>query len=68
MTDSKKSATSASSSKSTRSEAQKKSFNPINAVPNTSKARPERYLYGGMLFPSRIHALKENQSLEREAK
>ena len=67
MTDSKKSAPSASSPKVLSSEA-KKRVNPPNAVPHMKKARSERYLYGGMLFPSRIIAAKEMQSLDRDVK
>lgn len=65
MTDSKKSATSASSPKFKRDEATTY-VNPPNAVPYVNKKRSERYLYGGMLFPSRIVAAKETQSFERE--
>lgn len=67
MTDSEKSAPSASCPPVKSSEAQKR-FNPHNAVPNTKRARSQRYLYGGMLFPSRVVATKESQSLEREVK
>lgn len=65
MTDSKKSATSASSPKFKRDEA-KTDVNPPNAVPYANKKHSERYLYGGMLFPSRVIAAKETQSLERD--
>ena len=68
MTDSKKSAHSASSSELPRTEAKQGVFNPPNAVPHTKKSRSQRYLYGGMLFPSHIISEKETQSLEREAK
>lgn len=67
MTDSKKSAPSASSPAVTSKEA-KKRFNPPNAVPYKNKARSQRYMYGGMLFPSRIVAAKETQSLARDVK
>lgn len=67
MTDSKKFATSASNPAVLSSEA-KKRVNPPNAVPYKSKARSERYLYGGMLFPSRIVAAKEMHSLDRDVK
>jgi len=61
MTDSKKSSPSASSPTVLSSEA-KKRVNKPNAVPYKNKVRSERYLYGGMLFPSRIVAAKEMQS------
>lgn len=67
MTSSKKSAPSASSPTVLSSEASKR-VNQPNAVPYKSKARAERYLYGGLLFPSRIVAAKEMQSIEREVK
>lgn len=65
MTDSKKSATSASSPKFKRDEATTH-VNPPNAVPCVNKKRPERYLYGGMLFPSRVIAAKETGLIERD--
>lgn len=68
MNDSKKSTTSASNSNSMRNEAQQKSFNPINVVPNPSRVRSKRYLYGGMLFPSRIIAAKDKQFGEQDLK
>ena len=68
MTDSKKSAHSASSSELLRTEAKQGGFNPPYAVPQIKKPRSQRYLYGGMLFPSHIITEKETQSLEREAK
>lgn len=67
MTDSEKSAPSASTPSVKSNEAQKR-FNPPNAVTNIKRARSHRYLYGGMLFPSRVIATKEAQSLEREVK
>ena len=67
MTDSKKSAPSASNPSVKRSEA-KKRYNPPNSVPNPKHARSQRYLYGGMLFPSHVVAREETQSLEREVK
>ena len=67
MTDSKKSAPSASSPKVLNSEA-KKRVNPPNAVPNLKKTRCERYLYGGMLFPSRIITAKDIGVAERGQK
>ena len=68
MTDSKKSRTSASSPKFKRSEAHTKSFNPPNAVPHGKREHAQRYLYGGMLFPSRIIAAKDMKPGERDIK
>jgi hypothetical protein len=65
MTDSKKFATSASNPTVSSSEA-KKRVNPPNAVPYKNKARSERYLYGGMLFPSRIIAQDAKQAGEQD--
>jgi len=65
MTDSKKSASSASKPQFMRSEA-RTNVNPPNMVPRANKARSQRYLYGGMLYPSRIVSAKETQTVEGE--
>ena len=64
MIDSKKSAPSASSPTVLSSEARKR-VNPPNAVPHLKKTRSERYLYGGMLFPSRVLSVKDKHSREQ---
>lgn len=63
MTDSKKSAPSASNPTVLSSEA-RKNVNPLNAMPHLKKTHCERYLYGGMLFPSRILASNDKPSRE----
>ena len=65
MTDSKKYETSASIPQPIRAEAIKR-FNPSNVVPKSKRARSQRYLYGGMLYPSHVTSIKNNKSLERD--
>lgn len=65
MTDSKKSAHSASSPKSKRAEALHKKVNAPNAVPYEGSINARRHLYSGMLYPSRIIAAKEMEERNR---
>jgi len=69
MTYTKKSASSSSSpANALKKEVHAKEINPPNAIPYKGGKRPERHLYGGMLFPSRVIAAKEVESRDRDLK
>lgn len=68
MTEIKKTLTSISSSNSLKTEVCSKEIYPPNAIPYKGSLRPQRHLYAGMLFPSRIVDNSAAQSAERESK
>ena len=56
----------ATSNPSAKNSVARNSFNPSNVVPKSKRARSQRYLYGGMLYPSHVTSIKNNKSLERD--
>ncbi len=68
MTDSKRSAPSASSSRFKCAEAPKKRSNALNAMYGQNIKHLPHHLYGGMLYPSRVVAVREVEASRSESK